>query len=87
MNIFVKFQENILPMKIKFFACLTLGSLIISLLATAAPNNSSQNQEKTAFQTSDPWKQVTDVRSDVVIVCCGWEHCGPNCITLERWLP
>ena len=43
-------------MKIKFFASLTLGSLIVSLLATAAPKDNSRKREKTAFQTSGSWK-------------------------------
>ncbi len=73
-------------MKIKYFVSLTLGSLILSLFATAAPKDNSRKREKTAFQTSSPWKPVTDVRSDVAIVYSVREHHGPNSITFEQRL-
>ncbi len=71
-------------MNIKFFASLTLFSLVVSLYATAAPKDNSPKREKTAFQTAGPWKPVTDVRSDLVSVYGTWEHHGPNSITFEQ---
>ncbi len=54
---------------ILFIAILT-SSLFSGCKNTNAQENLSKNKtrEKTAFQTSAPWKPVTDVRADVAIV-------------------
>lgn len=57
----------------KYSLFLLLGSLICSLfpMMCIAQNPAIKNGErleKTAFQTSGPWKPITDVRSDVAIV-------------------
>ncbi|MBN1925273.1 MAG: hypothetical protein JW798_05500 [Prolixibacteraceae bacterium] len=41
-------------------------------------------REKTAFQTSNPWKPVTDVRADVAIVYSVRDHHGSNSMTFEE---
>jgi hypothetical protein len=42
-----------------------------------AQNSKESNvREKTVFQTSNPWKPVTDVRSDVAIVYGAGDHSG-----------
>ncbi|WP_224996273.1 hypothetical protein [Cesiribacter sp. SM1] len=40
--------------------------------------------EKTAFQTSNPWKPVTDVRADVAIVYSVKDHHGKGNLTFEE---
>ncbi len=40
--------------------------------------------EKTTFQTSNPWKPVTDVRADVAIVYSVKDHHGKGDITFEK---
>ncbi|MBT1710707.1 hypothetical protein KK062_20875 [Fulvivirgaceae bacterium PWU5] len=40
--------------------------------------------EKTVFQTSNPWKPVTDVRADVAIVYSVKEHHGKGSMTFEE---
>lgn len=44
--------------------------LVILLFVNCMGNNtsSSQKREKTCFQTSGPWKPVTDIRADVAII-------------------
>jgi hypothetical protein len=46
--------------------------LTIILVGCGSKTDNSQdvviNKEKTAFQTSEPWKPITDIRSDVAIV-------------------
>ncbi|WP_215224373.1 hypothetical protein [Echinicola shivajiensis] len=44
----------------------------------------SQQAEKTAFQTSNPWKPVTDVRADVAIVYSVKDHHGKANMTFEE---
>ncbi len=41
-------------------------------------------REKTAFQTSNPWKPVTDVRADVAIVYSVKDHHGKGNMTFEE---
>ena len=55
-------------MKLKHFVELALGSLFVAACATDTVIENSHKREKTAFQTSNPWKPVTDVRADVAIV-------------------
>ncbi|KAA6323161.1 hypothetical protein EZS27_027369 [termite gut metagenome] len=65
--------DDILSFKIisfmKRYIC--IGLLWCSILggnAQTEDSNPASGREKTAFQTSGPWKPVTDVRSDVAIV-------------------
>jgi len=44
----------------------------------------SLSGEKTTFQTSNPWKPVTDVRADVAIVYSVKDHHGKGDITFEK---
>ncbi|WP_460544250.1 hypothetical protein [Echinicola sediminis] len=44
----------------------------------------SPKSEKTAFQTSNPWKPVTDVRADVAIVYSVKDHHGKANMTFEE---
>jgi hypothetical protein len=41
-------------------------------------------KEKTAFQTSNPWKPVTDVRADVAIVYSVKDHHAKGALTFEK---
>jgi hypothetical protein len=43
-------------------------SAITLLIACHIQNSPATRKEKTAFQTSSPWKPVTDVRADIAIV-------------------
>jgi hypothetical protein len=52
--------------------------------APDASKPSAQPGEKTVFQTSNPWKPVTDVRSDVAIVYSVKEHHGKGSMTFEQ---
>lgn len=54
-----------------------------------AQRSQQQNQpeierEKTTFQTSNPWKPVTDVRADVAIVYSVKDHHGKGDLTFEQ---
>ncbi len=44
----------------------------------------TQAQEKTTFQTSNPWKPVTDVRADVAIVYSVKDHHGKGSMSFEE---
>jgi hypothetical protein len=44
----------------------------------------SISAEKTTFQTSNPWKPVTDVRADVAIVYSVRDHHGKGNLTFEQ---
>jgi hypothetical protein len=44
----------------------------------------SRPGEKTTFQTSNPWKPVTDVRADVAIVYSVKDHHGKGNLTFEQ---
>ena len=68
-------------------------TIILSLLlALSVPgysqqkNRKSQTQspEKTTFQTSNPWKPVTDVRADVAIVYSVKDHHGKGNMSFEE---
>lgn len=58
------------------------------LLACTKPSQREHIQEtpkeKTAFQTSNPWKPVTDVRADVAIVYSVKDHHGKADMTFEE---
>lgn len=45
-----------------------LGAACQSGKSTSAQAEQGERREKTAFQTGQPWKPTTDVRSDVAIV-------------------
>lgn len=53
-------------MRIIYLICLTFLFVATNALSVVADN--PPKKEKTTFQTSGPWKPVTDVRSDVAIV-------------------
>jgi len=62
---------------------------ILLVLACARPPQNVKRQEnskgeKTAFQTSNPWKPVTDVRADVAIVYSVKDHHGKGDLTFEE---
>ena len=65
-----------------------LGFVLVSFLnaafATAPAKKKPQTKEKTTFQTSNPWKPVTDVRADVAIVYSVRDHHGTNSMTFEE---
>lgn len=52
--------------------------------STPAAQKQSLPGEKTVFQTSNPWKPVTDVRADVAIVYSVKEHHGKGSMTFEE---
>jgi len=53
-------------------------SVVLLFCDSAIAQNSKKSnvREKTVFQTSNPWKPVTDVRSDVAIVYGAGDHSG-----------
>ena len=55
-------------MKLKYFGFLALACFFVVTNATGSVIENARKKEKTAFQTSGPWKPVTDVRADVAIV-------------------
>ncbi len=55
-------------MKINHFAGIAIGALLVAAISTGAISDNGKKKEKTTFQTSGPWKPVTDVRADVAIV-------------------
>ncbi|MCH7408518.1 hypothetical protein MM239_03860 [Belliella sp. DSM 111904] len=64
--------------------------VILSICFQACSQNSGEGQEKTlvrkektAFQTSNPWKSVTDVRADVAIVYSIKDHHKKGNMTFE----
>jgi hypothetical protein len=60
-------------------------SIILYLLLTFFFQAYAQPQkEKTAFQTSNPWKPVTDVRADVAIVYSVKDHHAKGDLTFEK---
>lgn len=68
---------------------ITYFLLALLVLACSKPAQRDQNQqakskEKTVFQTSNPWKPVTDVRADVAIVYSVKDHHGKGHMTFEE---
>ena len=68
-----------------------IHGLLLALLFQACSRppqkeKESQNRtgEKTTFQTSNPWKPVTDVRADVAIVYSVKDHHGKGDMTFEK---
>jgi hypothetical protein len=65
-----------------------LLSLFLLQACSKLPNTGYRQQskegEKTAFQTSNPWKPVTDVRADVAIVYSVKDHHGKAEMTFEE---
>jgi hypothetical protein len=55
-----------------------------SPLPNSAYRQKGKEGEKTAFQTSNPWKPVTDVRADVAIVYSVKDHHGKAEMTFEK---
>ncbi len=53
-------------MKSTFIALFLFSALL--LRAQEARNTETRPGEKTTFQTAGPWKPVTDIRSDLVMV-------------------
>ena len=65
-----------------FSVALLLG--VITALTGNAQVPDQQNKEKTVFQTSNPWKPVTDVRADVAIVYSVKDHHGNGGTSFEK---
>ncbi|MBD8488250.1 hypothetical protein IFO69_05785 [Echinicola sp. CAU 1574] len=64
-----------------------LGLLLFQACAEPPQDQNTpkiQEREKTAFQTSNPWKPVTDVRADVAIVYSVKDHHGKANMTFEE---
>ncbi|AWW30263.1 hypothetical protein DN752_09075 [Echinicola strongylocentroti] len=61
---------------------------VLLFIACAKPSQEEKivagTKEKTAFQTSNPWKPVTDVRADVAIVYSVKDHHGKAGMTFEE---
>ncbi len=60
----------------------TIPYLLVALLVNSCSPNLAQ--EKTTFQTSNPWKPVTDVRADVAIVYSVKDHHAKGNMTFEQ---
>jgi len=71
-------------MKLKHFVGLALGSLFVAAYTTGTFKENSHKREKTAFQTSNPWKPVTDVRADIAIIYSVKDHHGSSSMTFEE---
>ena len=65
-----------------------LLAIIVQACSTASQkegeSSSPQVREKTAFQTSNPWKPVIDVRADVAIVYSVKDHHEKGNMTFEE---
>jgi hypothetical protein len=53
-------------------------------LQQKAKKSETKGREKTTFQTSNPWKPVTDVRADVAIVYSVKDHHRKADLTFEQ---
>ncbi len=71
-------KKNLICLSITIF----LGA--ITAFESNAQKTEQQNREKTAFQTSNPWKPVTDVRADVAIVYSVKDHHGNGGTSFEE---
>jgi hypothetical protein len=58
--------------------------ILYLLLAFFFQAYAQPQKEKTAFQTSNPWKPVTDVRADVAIVYSVKDHHAKGDLTFEK---
>lgn len=69
---------------------ITFHILLVLILQACSqpPQKAEESQartgEKTVFQTSNPWKPVTDVRADVAIVYSVKDHHGKGDLTFEQ---
>lgn len=70
--------------KITLCFLLALLSHAYSQPLTKNVKSSHDAPEKTTFQTSNPWKPVTDVRADVAIVYSIKDHHGKGDLTFEE---
>ncbi len=68
----------------KIFSFFFLITLFFCGSVKAQNSKKSNVREKTVFQTSNPWKPVTDVRSDVAIVYGVRDHHGNGGTTFEE---
>lgn len=66
------------------YLILLLGFILLNLHFPASGQKQTPPREKTAFQTSNPWKPVTDIRADVAIVYSVRDHHGSNNMTFEE---
>jgi hypothetical protein len=66
------------------YLLLTLCFQVHSQSQQKDKKSQTQSQEKTTFQTSNPWKPVTDVRADVAIVYSVKEHHGKGNMSFEQ---
>ncbi len=70
----------------KKLICLSITIFLAAMTAiqSNAQKPDQKNREKTAFQTSNPWKPVTDVRADVAIVYSVKDHHGNGGTSFEK---
>ncbi|MGQ7867847.1 hypothetical protein [Sunxiuqinia sp. sy24] len=73
-------------MKFKPIVYIALGVSFFASCSTPKVTEKEvpERTEKTAFQTSNPWKPVTDVRADVAIVYSVRDHHRNNGMTFEE---
>jgi hypothetical protein len=67
-----------------FFFFLYLALIFQACSPPPQKDGENKSREKTAFQTSNPWKPVTDVRADVAIVYSVKDHHGKANMTFEE---
>ncbi len=63
---------------------LAISLQVFSQPAKREKEVNGKSSEKTTFQTSNPWKPVTDVRADVAIVYSVKDHHGKGEMTFEE---
>ena len=66
------------------YLSITISLGVITAMKSNAQQSDDKNKEKTAFQTSNPWKPVTDVRADVAIVYSVKDHHGNGGTSFEQ---
>ncbi|WP_430972612.1 hypothetical protein [Sunxiuqinia rutila] len=81
----LSFSKQI-TMKFKSIIYSILGGLFFASCSSSEPAEKvvPEKREKTAFQTSNPWKPVIDVRADVAIVYSVRDHHRNNGMTFEE---
>ncbi|SKC83704.1 hypothetical protein [Ohtaekwangia koreensis] len=67
-----------------FYLLLTLCFQVHSQSQQKDKKSQTRSHEKTTFQTSNPWKPVTDVRADVAIVYSVKDHHGKGNMSFEH---
>ncbi len=70
--------------KKRIYLTLTIMLGVITAMHTQAQRSDQTQREKTAFQTSNPWKPVTDIRADVAIVYSVKDHHARGGSTFEK---